>query len=878
MSLSRTSTVSELRIWPARSPDGLRAYPERAPVFLLRQHYDDETILCDFLRTLELVRERGPRELDPRHFLHWFPDGATFDRRQHTYSILEALLLRVNGAAAYRASIDLKRAALFAKHGAALAEDKAAASPAAAVLLAEKLRLDKLDLYWKIYLSQHFDLMLCVQDTLDEAGKRLCMLSDEDLLHDDDDVPENAPFYRNLPRDELAFWAGDLPDVVSAVSSMGWFWEDSDRATLKLVHVLEKAKNVVCSFRNWQTIIGADCRTVPGLYEMQVLILRASLFRAYPGANACPSLASCVSLTKMFRVNSRDPDAMLRWMDANPRIVWFAWKEFINFALGFDPALHAMLSATPGWARVASSVARGLDLSCDLFNRTGTYSGETEERVPFDCNAMLKRFYDADQVVYSLKVKKEAFWEILTKRLNQHFSNRHKAGDSDFLDSDLVPKETARLMDRYIARLAPDEPLRPRDLYVWSIDHDIVDRLFAQRELYERSPMPDNAIRNRLAVLVDVCPRDFHLLYVYMNKLATHKQVSFSPLSVQVADRQVEALRRKFSLLPWEPVTNELLTSYYCEECVRPHFPVVKPPWLGFKGANEIPSFGHREVCYFWSTDTIRCTKSVAVSTPTSTKGLSKMGYAASDAAAAASANPRRTAASQARSAALKKARAAQEKRMASYRDPDDAHALREVCFVGAVVTIRKQRYAACETCFSVCHYGMDCFSGGRISCGHHREDALSLFRPLERGEAMVVDPYTFASPFLPVMCTEPALEAEAAFASASGIKPEPKAASSDGSECCWFCTARRKKDSTATPRWRTIAVLDENNRIDRVSVCPKQFSIFNGKPHALSDIYDIRKLRDIKRDWEREYGKRALRDQRRMFRNEQAQKRNGSG
>jgi len=427
-------------------------------------------------------------------------------------------------------------------------------------------------------------------------------------------------------------------------------------------------------------------------------------------------------------------------------------------------------------------------------------------------------------------------------------------------------------MDRYIARMAPDEPLRPCDLFIWGVDHDVVDRLFAQRELYERSPMPDNAIRNRLGVLIDVCPRDFHLMHIYLNKLAAHKLVSVAPLSAQTARKQMEALRRKFSLMPWEEVPNELLTSFYCEECIRGHFPIVKPPWLGFKGSNEIPSFGHREVCYFWSTDTIRCTKSVAVPTPTSTKGLSKMGYAATAASA------KRTPASQARSAALKKARAAHEKRMTSYRDPSDAHSLASVCFVGQVVTIRKQRYVACENCFSICHYSIDCFSAGAISCSHHREDAMSLFRPLERGEAMQVDPYTFASPFLPLMCTEPALEAEAAFASATGIKGEEAKMAPSTDECCWFCTARRKKDSQATPRWKTIAVLDENNRIENISICPKQFSLFNGKPHSLSDIYDIRKLRDIKRDWEREYGKRALRVQRRMVRNEQVQKRNGFG
>lgn len=676
--------------------------------------------------------------------------------------------------------------------------------------------------------------------------------------------------------------------------------------------MLEKAKNVVCSFRNWQQIIGADCRHCPGLYEMQVQVLRASLMRAYPGVNCCPTPASAVVLQKMFRVNSRDPDAMLRWMDANPRIVWFAWKEFIEFALQFNPALHSMLAALPGWTRVAASVTRALDMACDLFNRTGTYAGWTEERVGFDCNAMLKRFYDSEQVVHSLKVKKENFVDLLLKRLNQHFTNKHKAGDQRFLDTDVVPLETARKMDRYIARLAPDEPLRPCDLYIWSVGHATIDRIFAQRELYERSPMPDNAIRNRLAQLVDVCPRDFHLLHLFVNKLVAHRLVSFAPLSRQTADRQMQALRRKYSLMPWQQPSRALLESFFCDQCVRPHFPVVKPPWTGFKNANEIPSYGHREVCYYWSTGTIRCTKSVvaqAGAAGSGTKGLSKLGYTGGNAKEQPSAtgSSKRTPAALARSAALKKARAAQERRLESYRDPADAHSLTPVCFVGAIVTIKKQRYVACEQCFSVCHYSIDCFSGVHISCGHHREDALSLLRPLERFEQQhLSDPYTFASPFLPIMCSSQVLEAEAAYASASGVKPEessllydetmvlmesaptpappPPAPPMPGAETpavyetCWFCPSQRRRDSTAGPAWRSILVLAENSRIERVALCPRQFSLFNGRPHNIDDIYDIRTLHTIKADWERAYGKRQLQIQRRLIKNDQEKKRAGYG
>ncbi len=650
---------------------------------------------------------------------------------------------------------------------------------------------------------------------------------------------------------------------------------------------------------------------------MQVQVLRASLMRAYPGVNCCPTPASAVVLHKMFRVNSRDPDAMLRWMDANPRIVWFAWKEFIEFSLQFTPALHSMLAALPGWARVSASVTRALDMACDLFNRTGTYVGWTEERVGFDCNAMLKRFYDSEQVVHSLKVKKENFVDLLLKRLNRHFTNKHKAGGQHFLDADVVPLETARKMDSYIARLAPDEPLQPCDLYIWSIDHQTIDRIFAQRELYERSPMPDNAIRKRLAQLVDVCPRDFHLLHLFMNKLAAHRLVSFAPLSRQTAERQLQALRRKYSLMPWQQPTKALLEAFFCDQCVRPNFPIVKPPWTGFKNANEIPSYGHREVCYYWSTGTIRCNKSVVVAqvggaasaaATTGTKGLSKLGYSGGggkDAVpAASSSNGKKTPEALARSAALKKARAAQEKRLEIYRNPGDAHSLTAVCFVGAIVTIKKQRYAACEQCFSVCHYGIDCFSGVHISCGHHREDALSLLRPLDRFEQQhMSDAYTFASPFLPIMCQSNVLEAEAAYASASGIKPEdgggdggdddddgdevvmesapppiPGSESPAVYETCWFCPAQRRRDSHAGPAWRSILVLADNSRVERVALCPRQFSLFNGRPHNLEDIYDIRTLRTIKSEWERAYGKRQLQIQRRLLKNDQEKKRAGYG
>ncbi len=223
-------------------------------MFLLRRLYPhDGLALCDFEETRAAFAHAGAPA--PERYPHWFPEAAhTGDR---CYSILTALLVRVNHAWKRHCEIDEQRA-------------RATGDPV------EQLRLDQIDLWWRQYLSMHYDLMFVVQDTLDESGK-LALLSDEELLYDEDDQVEQSDYYRNLPTEERIFWAGQLPDVVSAVSSMGWFWcvdrlsfecsaifflticcrDDSEKSTLKLAHVLEKAKNVVCSFRNWQLIIGA---------------------------------------------------------------------------------------------------------------------------------------------------------------------------------------------------------------------------------------------------------------------------------------------------------------------------------------------------------------------------------------------------------------------------------------------------------------------------------------------------------------------------------------------------------------------------------------------------------------------------------------------
>lgn len=170
-------------------------------MFLLRRIYpDDRNILCDFEETRAIFAGAPPPS--PEHGPYWFPDAARFGEGA-TYSILAALLARVNRA--WRRHLDLD-------------ERRASASDPL-----EQLQLDQLDLWWRQYLSMHYDLMFVVQDTLDERGQ-LALLSDDELLYDEDDQIEQSAYYRNLPCEERIFWAGQLPDVVAAVSSMGWFW------------------------------------------------------------------------------------------------------------------------------------------------------------------------------------------------------------------------------------------------------------------------------------------------------------------------------------------------------------------------------------------------------------------------------------------------------------------------------------------------------------------------------------------------------------------------------------------------------------------------------------------------------------------------------
>jgi len=332
-----------------------RIYEERVPSFLLRQFYQtnqcvtekrilNDKVLCPFNDAVA----KFDLNAIPDHTLypHWFPDFWK-PQEGHTYRRLSALIVRINVACEERAVIEKERTALLEKNMTAAKQKEKAemfTDDTLTAYLRRKQELESADFYWRQFISTHFGLLYVLQDSYSKEHETIILSFDQELDGESKSTPGVSWFAEEYPYCHEFFWAGRIPDIIGCISRMGWFWENQDKSKLRLQHVLEKCKLVPCAIRNWRNINTIGCLNHAGMYELQVLVLFASLFRLYPGSAKFPNMKSLIALVKMMRVNAFDIEGMLQWMIDHSRVVWYFYSLLSRFSSAITSSFSAISS------------------------------------------------------------------------------------------------------------------------------------------------------------------------------------------------------------------------------------------------------------------------------------------------------------------------------------------------------------------------------------------------------------------------------------------------------------------------------------------------------------------------------------------------------
>ena len=149
-----------------------------------------------------------------------------------------------------------------------------------------------------------------------------------------------------------AVHVGMLPDLIGEVGNLNWF-QSAPRRGPVLQRLLSKALPQRCQFRNFKDACARACRECPNVANA----LRAMVFCTLGGYYCCASaLAPVRARISLYREWLHAPIDVAGWCERHPLLAFYALKEYLVYAIQFDPALLAVVGPRYRWHAYASTV------------------------------------------------------------------------------------------------------------------------------------------------------------------------------------------------------------------------------------------------------------------------------------------------------------------------------------------------------------------------------------------------------------------------------------------------------------------------------------------------------------------------------------------
>ena len=400
-------------------------------------------VLCTFDETVRWFRSGEAARSDVRLRLgacrHWrpnvqLPDDAELDASTHAVLCALVLWVEMCMAMAQRAVPWSSRDAVYGR------EDTEELAPHEATQRNERF-------LWRLRLASALDLAYHMENhgVYDDAT-----LQRRELDY------EQTDYERLRPLDHWYFWCGELPDLVHSLKWVDWFggFSELERDELASAHpdegflagtvswnsvtntssnplsripllvIFSKVKPGLCHFKRWHDEIVRQCEdSTAGIYELQTLLIRCTLFGLYPHCETGPSFPRQLQLMKLFCEDAvRDRPATIRWFADHDMLLWFSWKEYIVHLMRYHPGLRAVLVRQRNWRAFELTTAYGTDVARRAFDEHGLLESSS-----LSVKKELHLVYTKRQVSEVRRSQKETFISCLVASLNRVFDQKHIA-------------------------------------------------------------------------------------------------------------------------------------------------------------------------------------------------------------------------------------------------------------------------------------------------------------------------------------------------------------------------------------------------------------------------------------------------------------------
>lgn len=529
----------------------------------------------------------------------------------------------------------------------------------------------------------------------------------------EDSEENNNDFMRSVlelyyPYKTRYFGCEDLPDFTPCIDQ-GNIWYDvrpkqnPDSFISALIHILMcKTETQKCQDRNFIQILKSNFQKFPLLYKLYCIIIEISLLGNYRDVEIRPKFKKRLDILESMRDRNRTEFKFFEWIKQNEDFVQFAAKEYHKFLVESQNLLDVMKNDTTPWVNVKKMILKAMDISRSYI--------DTSKINPFELIAseVVLTHQDSLKKKYLSKLKKAGFLEIITVETAKFYEKNIMDKSSlnvqnSFIyfkeDDNLIPKMKKLIEIVYSPRSDEDIQL------IWLNSFNITQNgLFLIKQLhyqYEILDLADNAIQRKLKEIYMSDERDFHLISIYFNLIIERKSYGEYPLTYQQSQRQINALKAKYYLSPWESLLPEMFTFYFCKTCKKWAHPISDP--LNQKTRHNMFSTGFDKALWNYTNNNIYCGKQ----TPSiNSKKYSELNQDEID---------------------IDNIKIAKAIRRHNGTPDCSKDPLCPVNMIGIIKKLNGKLYFLCEICATITEFESQCFSKYGLTCLRHEQDPLPI-------------------------------------------------------------------------------------------------------------------------------------------------------
>jgi hypothetical protein len=462
---------------------------------------------------------------------------------------------------------------------------------------------------WKfrlqLFIDTHIDL--CIYIVKNNACLNYLLKSP---IENKDRIGIAAKDYYYPHPDRFRF-CGNLPDFIPLID-VGNIWYDvrpkEDSIVSALIHFFAcKTQHHKCQVRNFVSIIYDYYLQYPVIIDLVRKYLLITMLGNYDSAKFRPCFQKRMEIVLSF--NEVSNDSLFIWMFEHESLVYCATKEFYMYSVELNYTLDKYLSMTSDWVAVKNATRDSLDCVRGILSRYELGSTQRYELIEKELKLMHQ-----ESLVYITKLKKAPFLDIIIAEFNKYHEKKiivKASTDTQSSESKLddETRDTINNVCKYLKVVRPDSDkyIELRWLKIFGISEKGLSLIRDLYYGYEKLDIADNAIIKRIDEIYKSNSQDFHIIKTYFKALKEEFSYKRYKLSSDHAQRQVDALRARHIIHPWESFPEEIDIFYFCKNCKRWAHPIVDGN--NTKSLTNIYAIGCEKTLCDIELDTIYCGK-----------------------------------------------------------------------------------------------------------------------------------------------------------------------------------------------------------------------------------------------------------------------------